>query len=155
MKFDHEFIGREALEKIAGNPPRQKVTLVWNGDDVARVVQVALRRWRHHEVHRPAARELLHAAVRPCGAQRQDRGLSTYTGYIYNERAMLSLAMVENAHATPGTEVTLVWGEPGPRVIEADRGASHAGRDSRDGCTSADLGGGTRRVSAQVVGSKR
>src|ERR1700752_3797896 len=40
-------------------------------------------------------------------------GLSTYTGYMYNERAILSLAMVENAHATPGTEVTLVWGEPG------------------------------------------
>jgi len=40
-------------------------------------------------------------------------GLSTYTGYIYNERAILSLAIVDNAHAAPGTEVTLVWGEQG------------------------------------------
>jgi len=40
-------------------------------------------------------------------------GLSTYTGYIYNERAMVSLAMLENEHSTPGTDVTLVWGEEG------------------------------------------
>jgi glycine cleavage system aminomethyltransferase T len=40
-------------------------------------------------------------------------GVSTYTGYTYNERAMISLAMVEIAHSEPGTEVTLVWGEEG------------------------------------------
>ena len=65
VKFDHEFVGRGALEKMAANPPRQKVTLVWNGDDVARVVPVAFQRRRHHEVHRPAARQLRDAAVRP------------------------------------------------------------------------------------------
>ena len=31
----------------------------------------------------------------------------------YNERAMISLAMVEIAHSEPGAEVTLVWGEEG------------------------------------------
>src|SRR3954467_11410820 len=34
--FDHDFIGREALEKMkAGGPPERpkKVTFVWNGDD--------------------------------------------------------------------------------------------------------------------------
>ena len=40
-------------------------------------------------------------------------GLSTYTGYNFNERAMLSLAMVNNEFSEPGTEVTLVWGEEG------------------------------------------
>ena len=40
-------------------------------------------------------------------------GLSTYTGYLYNERAMVSLGMVDNEQAAPGTEVTLVWGEEG------------------------------------------
>jgi vanillate/3-O-methylgallate O-demethylase len=37
VRFDHEFIGREALEKMAGHQKRKKVTLVWNGDDVAHV----------------------------------------------------------------------------------------------------------------------
>jgi glycine cleavage system aminomethyltransferase T len=40
-------------------------------------------------------------------------GLSTYTGYTYNERAMISLAMLDANHSEPGTEVTLVWGEEG------------------------------------------
>ena len=43
----------------------------------------------------------------------QTIGLSTYTGYIYNERAMISLAMVDVEHSEPGAEVTLVWGEEG------------------------------------------
>src|SRR5712691_6540848 len=36
VKFDHEFAGRQALEKIADNPRRKKVTLVWNSEDVTR-----------------------------------------------------------------------------------------------------------------------
>ena len=40
-------------------------------------------------------------------------GVSTYTGYTYNERAMISLAVVDNQHSEVGTEVTLVWGEEG------------------------------------------
>ena len=40
-------------------------------------------------------------------------GLSTYTGYTFNERAMISLAMVDVAHSVPGTEVSLIWGEEG------------------------------------------
>jgi len=35
VKFDHDFVGRAALEKM-GEPQRKKVTLVWNGEDFAR-----------------------------------------------------------------------------------------------------------------------
>jgi glycine cleavage system aminomethyltransferase T len=34
VKFDHEFVGREALERMATAPARRKVTLAWNHDDV-------------------------------------------------------------------------------------------------------------------------
>ncbi|HZF31485.1 MAG TPA: aminomethyl transferase family protein, partial [Gammaproteobacteria bacterium] len=40
-------------------------------------------------------------------------GVSTYTGYSFNERSMLSLAIVDAKYAKPGTKVTLVWGEEG------------------------------------------
>ncbi len=36
VKFDHDFVGRAALEKSASNQKRKKVTLVWNGKDVER-----------------------------------------------------------------------------------------------------------------------
>src|ERR1700684_3250661 len=38
VKFDHEFIGKEALEKIVNNQKRKKATLVWNGEDVAKAM---------------------------------------------------------------------------------------------------------------------
>ena len=112
VKFDHEFIGREALEKIAGNPPRQKVTLVWNGDDVARVFRSL---FNDGDIGKYIDLPLANYSTLPYDRVMHNGkvvGLSTYTGYMYNERAILSLAMLENAHATPGTEVTLVWGEP-------------------------------------------
>jgi hypothetical protein len=40
-------------------------------------------------------------------------GVSTYTGYTVNERAMVSLAVLDAAHSEPGTEVAFVWGEEG------------------------------------------
>ena len=35
VKFDHDFVGREALEAMGDEPERKKVTLAWNGEDVA------------------------------------------------------------------------------------------------------------------------
>ena len=51
------------------------------------------------------------------GIQHNDRastvvGVSTDKGYLYNEREMLSLAIVDVDHAEPGTAVSIVWGEP-------------------------------------------
>src|SRR6201997_4601579 len=37
VKFDHDFIGRDALEKIAREPHRKKVTFAWNGEDLAKI----------------------------------------------------------------------------------------------------------------------
>jgi vanillate/3-O-methylgallate O-demethylase len=40
-------------------------------------------------------------------------GLSTYTGFSFNERRILSLGVVDTEHATVGTELKVVWGEEG------------------------------------------
>ncbi len=37
VKFDHDFVGRAALEKMVNEQKRKKVTLVWNGEDIAKV----------------------------------------------------------------------------------------------------------------------
>jgi syringate O-demethylase len=38
-------------------------------------------------------------------------GVSTWCGYSGNEGKMLTLAVLDAAHAEPGTEVIFVWGE--------------------------------------------
>ena len=79
-------------------------------------------------------------------------GLSTYTGYTYNERAMVSLAMVDIEHSEPGTEVTLVWGEEGRGSIEADGRAPRADGNPRD--RAAGAGTGIRIESPRRVPTK-
>ena len=40
-------------------------------------------------------------------------GISTWCGYNASAGKMLTLAMLDIEHSTPGTEVTFVWGEEG------------------------------------------
>ena len=39
-------------------------------------------------------------------------GVSCHAGYINPDGEMLSLAMLDAAHAIPGTQVLITWGEP-------------------------------------------
>lgn len=114
VKFDHEFIGKKALETIVNNQKRKKVTLVWNGQDVMH----AFGSMFDHAPEKPNGKyidlPLANYATLPFDkvlGGGKIIGLSTYTGYTYNERAMVSLAVIDVAHAEPGTQVSLVWGE--------------------------------------------
>jgi vanillate/3-O-methylgallate O-demethylase len=112
VKFDHDFVGREALEKMADNQKRKKVTLVWNGDDVARAFKSLSD--DHADILKYIDLPLANYSTLPYDKvldSGKTVGLSTYTGYTYNERAMISLAMIDTKLSEPGTEVTLVWGE--------------------------------------------
>ena len=124
MKFDHEFVGRKALEKMASKPPRSKVTLVWNKDDVARI-QASL--------FAPGIPfKYLDFPVASYGFPHADAvhdqdgtlvGTSGFCGYSGNEKEMVSLASMDATHAIPGTEVVLTWGEPdgGSRKLHVER----------------------------------
>ena len=112
VKFDHDFVGRAALEKMAAHPTRAKVTLVWNGHDVERALGSLFQ--SDDDVMKYIDLPLSNYATLPYDkvvAGTRTVGLSTYTGYNFNERAMLSQAILENEFSRPGTEVTVVWGE--------------------------------------------
>lgn len=113
VKFDHDFIGRDALERMAGVPQRKKVTLALDNADVMRVMSSALQKGdRAKYMEFPSAVYSMH----PYDAVLKDGktvGVSTWIGYSANEGTMLTLAIVEADFAEPGTEVTLLWGEPG------------------------------------------
>src|SRR5204862_641877 len=44
IKFDHDFVGREALERNVDKPHRRKVTLVWHPDDFVNVFRKLVER---------------------------------------------------------------------------------------------------------------
>ena len=114
VKFDHEFIGRAALERMAANQKRKKVTLVWNGDDVEHALGTLFH--GHGDPAKFLDLPLANYSSLPYDKVLKEgklAGLSTYTGYTFNERAMISLAVVDVEHSEPGTQVTLVWGEQG------------------------------------------
>jgi glycine cleavage system aminomethyltransferase T len=111
VKFDHDFIGREALEKISKDPKRTKVTLALNKDDVMAAIGTMFDkgdRAKYFDFPSAVYSTWPYDKVTKNG---KTIGISTWVGYSSNERKMLTLAMVENEYAQPGTEVTFVWGE--------------------------------------------
>ena len=112
MKFDHDFIGRYALEKRAGEPHKHKRTLRWSKDDVVKIFASQLgdvERYKFMDM--PAS----HYATCPYDNVRlngDNVGISHYPVYTANVRSWISLALLDEEAATPGTEVTLTWGEP-------------------------------------------
>ncbi|GLZ09412.1 glycine cleavage system protein T [Actinomadura sp. NBRC 104412] len=111
VKFDHQFLGRQALERMAGLPSRRKVTLVWNPQDIASAVRSLYEPGTPAKfIEMPKARYAFFQVdkVLRDGVQ---VGMSLDAGYIPNERAFVSLATIDAAAAEPGTEVSVLWGE--------------------------------------------
>jgi vanillate/3-O-methylgallate O-demethylase len=110
VKFDHDFVGREALEAMGEEGPRRKVTLAWNGNDVADAM--------HSLFGKETPAKYIDVPLSNYSTWPHDKlvldgetvGVSTFSGYSYNERSMLSLGYV-NTDVEVGTQVTLVWGE--------------------------------------------
>lgn len=110
VKFDHDFIGRAALEAKADQPHRRKLWLRWNNEDVLRVFASQLG---HGERCKSMETPNAYYSILPFDkVSIGDRmvGLSTYTVYTANVRSWFSLAMIDEDVAD-GTDVTVVWGE--------------------------------------------
>jgi glycine cleavage system aminomethyltransferase T len=113
VKFDHDFIGRQALEKMEGKPKRRKVTLALNNEDVTRAIGTMFqkdRRAKYFDFPSAVYATLPYDKVVKDG---KTIGISTWCGYSANEGKMLTLAILDPEHAEPGNEVIFVWGEEG------------------------------------------
>jgi vanillate/3-O-methylgallate O-demethylase len=112
VKFDHDFHGRDALEKINPAEQRKKVTLAWNADDMKKIVGSLFdpegQQYKFFDL--PLANYANTNADKVVDAGGRTVGLSMFTGYSYNEKQALSLATID--HEIPvGTELKVVWGE--------------------------------------------
>jgi vanillate/3-O-methylgallate O-demethylase len=112
IHWDHDFLGRDALLAMRDAKHRKKVILVWNGDDVTEVYRGLFQTgtmpmW----MDMPSADYAIH----PYDRIEHDGklvGISGYPLYSANERAYLSVSMVDPEFSDPGTQLELVWGEP-------------------------------------------
>jgi vanillate/3-O-methylgallate O-demethylase len=115
VKFDEDFIGRQALEKRQrdARPHRRKVTFEWNGDDLGRIFTSLTDRnnlpFKFFDLPIANYASSSYDAVKLGG---RTVGFSMFTGFSHNERCGLSLGVVDHDIAQ-GTELLLVWGEEG------------------------------------------
>jgi glycine cleavage system aminomethyltransferase T len=110
VKFDHDFHGREALEKIAAAPTRRKVTLLWNADDVAAIVKSQVEPGIPAKfLDFPKARYGFYQMDTVLSGEKQV-GISTDAGYVALDQLYMSLATLDN-DVPEGTVVEVVWGE--------------------------------------------
>jgi vanillate/3-O-methylgallate O-demethylase len=110
VKFDHDFIGREALERMSGKPQRKKVTFAWNSEDVVKILSSLFEAGDPYKYVDLPQSNFASASYDKVLSGGKTVGTSMFTGYSYNERSMLSLGVVD-ADIEIGTEVRLLWGE--------------------------------------------
>ncbi|MER1996495.1 MAG: aminomethyl transferase family protein [Arthrobacter sp.] len=113
VKFDHDFIGREALEAMDPAAQRRKVTLAWNPEDLGRIFtsQLDTEQTPYKYFDLPLANYGSSNYDSVIDADGNVVGVSMFTGYSANERRGLSLATV-NPDVPEGSELRVVWGEP-------------------------------------------
>src|SRR5918999_2968445 len=93
IKFDHDFIGRQALEKMVGKRHRRKVTLAWNADDVVKVWRSLFEQGDPYKYIDLPLSNYTSASYDKLMHEGKVVGLSMFAGYSYNERSMLSLGI--------------------------------------------------------------
>jgi vanillate/3-O-methylgallate O-demethylase len=113
VKFDHDFIGRDALQQVDQETQRKKVTLAWEGEDMSKIFDSLFE-------HAGERYQFFDLPIANYGASNFDSvvdadgtvvGYSMFTGYSANEKRALSLATID-PEIELGTEVQVVWGEP-------------------------------------------
>jgi vanillate/3-O-methylgallate O-demethylase len=113
VKYDHDFIGRDALQKLDVEAQRKKVTFEWNRDDLAAIFASMLNNdglgYKYFDL--PLANYGYFNFDTVLDKDGSQVGLSMWTGYSENERTALSLGTI-SPDIDYGSEVHVVWGEP-------------------------------------------
>lgn len=123
IKFDHDFIGRKVLEKEVVNPRRKMVTLEWNTEDIIDVYRSQFQPGEPYAnmdepVNLPweGGRRVFYADQVLKGGKLV--GISSGRAYSYYYRQMISLCSIDVKYSAMGTEVIVLWGNPGTRQKE-------------------------------------
>jgi len=131
VKFDHDFVGRDALAAIDPDTQRRKVTLAWNAEDVTTLLASPFDldgpEYQFFDIPNANYGSSNYDSI--VDADGRIIGLSLFTGYSANEKRALSLATID-PDVPLGAEVRVLWGEPngGARKTTGGPPAQVAGR---------------------------
>jgi vanillate/3-O-methylgallate O-demethylase len=109
ISFNHDFVGRDALLKAKDNVTRTKVTLVFDPAQVRALFgEDFVLDYSRYRVETESGLA----------------GTTYHSAFLDPEGTVLSLAVLGNEYAKPGTAVEVVWGQhPGPGTApDADLG---------------------------------
>lgn len=123
VKYNHDFIGREALEILSKNPPRTVATLEWNADDVMEVYGSQFKGTdvepydyiedRPNDVYYfDNADGFIYHADKVL-AEGKEIGISVGRGVSQYYRKMISMCFIDPKYVEIGKEVVVLWGNPG------------------------------------------
>lgn len=123
VNFNHDFTGKEALLEYAKNQTRTGVTLLWNPEDIAKIEYSQLN--PAGEPYQPIdimdfVRVVV--SVTPClqtsivyDKEGNEIGCAMSRTQDVYHRATISLGSLDVRFANVGTEVFILWGDPGYR----------------------------------------
>ena len=120
--FNHDFVGREALEKMRNEPQRRVVTLEWDKEDVVDIWRSTLEEGEPYAILEGPEDydESGHYTYVSDQVISDGRCIGTSTGRCHSwyYRKMISLGLVEPGAVEEGDEVTIIWGGEGTRQKE-------------------------------------
>jgi glycine cleavage system aminomethyltransferase T len=122
IKFDHEFVGRAALEGMVAKPTRQMVTLEWNTEDIIDIYASQFRDGEPYpNMDRPNDCYYEVAFTYHADQVLKDGkpvGISSGRAMSQFYHRMISLCSMDTELSSLGTEVTVLWGDPRTRQKE-------------------------------------
>lgn len=123
VNFDHEFVGKEALQRLETEETRTAATLVWNLEDVGKVyaAQIADPSLAEPEGIEEFADWLPETRRIHCDkvlADGRQIGMTSGRCIDYYTNTFVSMGFIEKEYAVEGTKVEVVWGMPGTNQMK-------------------------------------
>lgn len=122
IKFNHEFTGKAALEKELAGPHRTAVHLLWNKEDIVKVMAGSMDpNLRYDTMDLVCDYDYIrnNEGIHIDAVYAGDTMIGASSGRMLSPktRDMLSIASISTEYAVEGKEVEILWGNPGTNQV--------------------------------------
>lgn len=112
IRFDHDFVGRDALLEMREQPQRRKVSIVVDSADATAVYASQMQPGGNLKaMELPSAHYASYPFDTVLDEQGRQVGVSNYLSFLHPDNCWVALAVVDEEFAEPGSRLTIAWGE--------------------------------------------